>query len=185
MPRTRPIDAIVFDAPPGADVSSKIAPPYDVLDADSKGQLVAGDPHNIAVIDLPHLPAKALGPDHVYEQAGATFRDWLAKGVLKRTEQPASYIYRQTFSVGDLTYRRCGLLTNVAVQEFGPSPDGHGGIYPHEQTFSAAKQDRLKLMQACEAQLSSIFGLYSDPDEKVGPLLRSLIDKIGAPTMHG
>ncbi len=188
MPRIQPIDAIVYDAPTGADVSLKIAPPYDVLDAASKADLLARDEHNIVKVDLPHTPAKTLGPDEAYENAGKTFRDWLERGVLVKRDRPALFVYQQTFAVGDVTYKRRGLIANVAVQPFGPAPDGHGGVYPHEQTFSAAKQDRLKLMTATGAQLSPIFGLYSDPEGRVQPLLDSIADASGGrggPTAHG
>ena len=69
MPQIRPIPAIQYRADAGADLSAVIAPPYDVLDADSKAALLAQSEHNIATVDLPHLPAKTVGPDEVY--AGA------------------------------------------------------------------------------------------------------------------
>jgi uncharacterized protein (DUF1015 family) len=51
-----------------------------------------------------------------------------------------------------------GFLATVVLEEFGT-----GKIYPHENTRSAAKTDRLQLMQACRANFSPIFSLYSDP----------------------
>ena len=184
MPTIQPIPAVLFDTAAGNDLSDRIAPPYDVLDHDSKGRLVAAGAHNIAVIDLPHLPAKTVGPDEAYTGAGQTYRDWLAKGVMHRRETPAFFVYQQTYTVGDNTFKRRGLIGNVKVQPFGPSPDGHGGIHPHEQTFSAAKEDRLKLMRATQAQLSPIFGLYSDPDQAIGDLLAAVIES-AEPTFIG
>ncbi|MEX2216571.1 MAG: DUF1015 domain-containing protein, partial [Phycisphaeraceae bacterium] len=55
--------------------------------------------------------------------------------------------------------------------------DGTGGIHPHEQTFSGPKEDRLKLMRATKAQLSPIFGLYSDPSGWLTKLLASVIER--------
>ncbi len=43
---------------------------------------------------------------------------------------------------------------------------GEGNIYPHEETMSGPKQDRLLLTTACRANLSQIFGLYPDPQEQ-------------------
>ena len=79
------------------DVSGVIAPPYDVLDAQSKAQLLDQDPHNIVAVDLPHLPAKTVGPDDTYVQAGERFKQWLDQGVLVRSEKPALYVYQQTY----------------------------------------------------------------------------------------
>jgi len=163
MPQIRPIPAIHY-ASFGADLSAVIAPPYDVLDAASKASLVERSEHNIASVDLPHLPAKTVGPDPVYVQAGATFRSWLADGVLARRRQPALFVYQQTYEAGGRAYRRQGLMANVRIQPFGRAGAevGKGAIFPHEQTFSEPKEDRFKLMRATEAQLSPIFGLYGD-----------------------
>jgi len=176
MPRIHPIPAIQYAAPPGADVSDRIAPPYDVLDETSKGALVAASADNIVTVDLPHMPAKTLGPDVTYERAGDTWRRWLADGVVVQRDEPALFVYQQTFTVAGTTHRRRGLIANVALQPFGPAPDGHGGVHPHEQTFDAAKQDRLMLMRATGAQLSPIFGLYDDPADQVAPMLAGVID---------
>jgi uncharacterized protein (DUF1015 family) len=194
MPDIQPIPAVTFSTQAGNDLSDRIAPPYDVLDTDSKGRLVAASPHNISVIDLPHLPAKTVGPDEAYTGAGETYRQWLNDGVLVRRETPAFFVYQQTYTVagsdggtggaGGKIFKRRGLIGNVKVQPFGPSPDGQGGIHPHEQTFSAAKEDRLKLMRATRAQLSPIFGLYSDPDMAIGKLLAAVIDS-AVPTFTG
>lgn len=188
MPEVQPIPAVTFSTKAGRDLSDRIAPPYDVLDHASKGRLVAASANNISVIDLPHLPAKTVGPDEAYVGAGEAYRDWLSRGVLERRDTPAFFVYQQTYTVGDAsggkTFKRRGLIGNVKVQPFGPSPDGKGGIHPHEQTFSAAKEDRLKLMRATQAQLSPIFGLYSDPDKRIGDLLGAVIAS-GEPTFIG
>jgi uncharacterized protein (DUF1015 family) len=44
---------------------------------------------------------------------------------------------------------------------------GEGNIYPHEETMSGPKQDRLLLTRACKANLSQIFGLFPDPNSAV------------------
>jgi uncharacterized protein (DUF1015 family) len=179
MPSIRPIPAIGFDIASSRDLSSKIAPPYDVLDASAKAALLQRDPHNIVAVDLPHLPAKTVGPDSTYHAAGELYRQWLAQGVLVRRDRPAMFVYQQTYAARGQTFKRKGLIANVRIQPFGkpqPAPGATqaaagGGIYPHEQTFSGPKEDRLKLMRATQAQLSPIFGLHSDPDQRVGRLL--------------
>ena len=191
MPQIKPLHAICYASQPGGDISSFIAPPYDVLDESAKAQLLNTQPHNIVGIDLPHLPAKSAGPDAVYEQAGNTYRQWLDQGVLVRRDRPAVFVYQQTYTVseslagiGGRTFQRRGLVANVAVQPFGRSPDGPGAIYPHEQTFSGPKEDRMKLMCATKAQLSPIFGLYSNPAGQMQPVLGEVVDS-GSPTFHG
>ena len=179
MPQIQPIPAVLFrSSSDNEDISDRIAPPYDVLDESSKSALVAGNERNIVAIDLPYLPPKTVGPDEVYVEAGERYRRWLDEGVLVRRQTPAFFVYQQTYTVEGREYKRRGLIGNVQVQPFGPSPTGEGGgIYPHEQTFSSAKEDRLKLMRATKAQLSPIFGLYSDPDDVVGPMMDKVIHR--------
>ena len=180
MPDLHPIPAILFKTDPHsgppADVSTRIAPPYDVLNERLKNHLLERDEHNIVRIDLPHLPPKSLGPDSAYQAAGETFQQWLDEGVLHRRERSAMFVYQQTYEVGGETLQRRGLIADVTIQPFGRGSEGRGGIRPHEATFSAAKQDRMKLMQATGAQLSPIFGIYADPDNDVGPMLAAVID---------
>lgn len=196
MPQIQPIAAVTFQASIHEDVSDRIAPPYDVLDEKSKAALLEQNDHNIVAIDLPFLPPKTVGPDEVYRRAGEQYRQWLAEGILTRRAAPAFFVYQQTYCAvipGDgstqgsgqpTTYQRRGVIANVAIQPFGPSATGGGGIYPHEQTFASAKEDRLKLMRATKAQLSPIFGLYSDPESLVAPLMDKIIHRAKA-DQHG
>lgn len=180
-----PIHAITYDYPPEVDMLPVIAPPYDVLDERSKAELLSVNDCNIVAIDLPHLPAKTVGPDEVYQRAGEKYRRWQADGTLKPRKQPAMFAYRQSYSHGGQKFRRMGLFCNVRVQPFGKSATpGMGGIHPHEQTFSGPKEDRLKLMRATKAQLSPIFGLHSDPTGRVTELLDDACSR-GPCTFYG
>jgi uncharacterized protein (DUF1015 family) len=155
-----------------------------VLDEAGKARLLGVDPRNIVAIDLPHLPAKTVGPDAVYEKAGEVFRAWLAEGTLVRRATPAIFVYQQTYRHAGRPFQRRGLIANVTIQPFGKSPDGGGGIHPHEQTFSGPKEDRMKLMRATRAQLSPIFGLHSDPTNQMQALLTGVIER-GRPALRG
>ncbi len=48
-----------------------------------------------------------------------------------------------------------------------PALFGDGKIYPHEQTMSGPKADRLSLYEATGFNLSPVFGLYPDPNADV------------------
>jgi len=61
-------------------------------------------------------------------------------------------------------------------------PFGSGKIYPHEQTLSGPKEDRLKVYRATGFNLSPIFGLYPDaggeafaPFEPLNPIGAALV----------
>lgn len=181
MPKISPIAAIEYNFTDIKDLSSLIAPPYDVLDECSKTALLEKNAHNLVKVDLPHLPPKTVGPDETYLQAAKVFNQWIDEGVLRKRTTPAVYVYQQTYTIDGTTYKRRGLMTNVQLQDFGKGENGQGGIFPHEQTFSAPKEDRLKLMKATQAQLSPIFGLYADKAGNVQPLLDQVAEA-GNPT---
>src|ERR1041385_8513184 len=142
MPAVFPFRAVQYQQGKG-DVSPLIAPPYDVLDARAKQALLDRDARNIVAIDLPHTPAKELGPPSAYATAAELYRSWLAKGTLSQRPQPAMFAYRQTFKTADgsTTVQRSGMAATVETVPFGPRAGG--GILPHEETFSGPKEDRL------------------------------------------
>jgi uncharacterized protein (DUF1015 family) len=147
------------------DVSSVIAPPYDVLDETQKSALQAKHPNNIVNIDLPWMPPKTVGPDDVYEKANMTMQAWRDSGVLLQDKRRALYPYTQSFDYGGKTFHRRGFICLVKLSPFGQD------VIPHEKTYKGPIEDRLKLMRATGMQLSPIFGLFSDPRGQVTTLL--------------
>lgn len=173
MPAVYPFNAVQYKKGQG-DVSSVVAPPYDVLDALAKKALLSKDKHNIVAIDLPHTPAKELGPPAEYDAAAATYRAWQQEGVLSRRGTPAMFAYRQTFRGGHgKEFQRSGMSCTVETVPFGPRAGG--GILPHEETFSGPKEDRFALMKATRAQLSPIFGLFADEQGLATALLKNIM----------
>lgn len=180
MPAVYPFRAVQYAAAAkggGADISAVLAPPYDVLDAAGKSALLARGNRNIVTVDLPHIPAKELGPPAAYETAAATLQAWLRDGTLVRRETPAMFLYRQTFTFGGKRTVRTGMICTLGVQPFGPAAGG--GILPHEETFSGPKEDRMALMKATATQLSPIFGLHQDAGGRAAGLLASLAARGG------
>lgn len=174
MPQVFPFNAIQYRSGRG-DLSDLVAPPYDVLDKPAKDKLLHRNPRNIVAIDLPHTPAKELGPPETYAAAGETFRAWRADGTLTRREKPAVFAYRQTFTFNGKTFERCGMACTVETVPFGPRAGG--GVLPHEETFSGPKEDRFALMRATRCQLSPIFGLHGDDKGDATGLVRMVMSR--------
>lgn len=172
MPTVHPFRAVQFQQGKG-DLSAVIAPPYDVLSKAQKDALVAKDARNIVALDLPHTPAKELGPPEAYARAGDSFRAMLKGGTLGRRDKPAIFAYRQTFDFMGKRFERCGMACCTDALAFGPRPGG--GILPHEETFSGPKEDRLALMKATRAQLSPIFGIIADEQGAATKLVRGIM----------
>jgi uncharacterized protein (DUF1015 family) len=69
--------------------------------------------------------------------------------------------------------RRQGFFAAVRVEDYGA-----GRIRPHERTHPGPKEDRLRLTRATRANLSPIFSLYSDPEQRAW---RALAPALEAP----
>ena len=112
-----------------------------------------------------------------YARAAKFLKNWRSEKVLATDPDPALYVYHQTFDYAGRTHTRRGFMARVRLQRFG-----EGNIYPHEETMSGPKQDRLLLTRACKANLSQIFGLYPDANNEVQEKLEAAI--VGVPPIE-
>lgn len=166
-----PFRGVTYDPAVVKDMAHVVAPPYDVIDAEAQEALHARHPHNVIRLEL-GLDRPGDGPsENRYTRAAALLRDWLAGGALRRDPEPAIYPYSIEYRVpsreaGAGTRDLKGFLSLVELEEFGT-----GRIFPHENTRTAAKEDRLKLLETCRANVSPIFSLFSDPNARVRQLL--------------
>jgi len=152
----------------GGDLSALAAPPYDVISPAEQAALYEKQPANVVRLILGR-------EDDKYAQAARLFREWLASGVLKADDEPAFYVYHQTFDdpvTGRPSPERMGLICLLKLEDYST-----GRVLPHEKTLTGPKTDRLELLRATEAQFESIYGLYSDPDQAVQSFLREYDDR--------
>ena len=170
MPEIQAFRALRYDLGHVGALSDVVAPPYDVIDPEYQDRLYRR--HSANVIRL-ILNREEPGDDPLhnrYQRAARFLRTWRSEGVLQRDPDPALYVYHQQFDDGGQTYLRRGFMTRVRLERFG-----EGKIYPHEETHPAAKADRLRLISACKANLSPIFGLYPDAENQAQQQLEEAI----------
>ena len=158
-----PFHGTLYDTTVIGNIERVVAPPYDIIDAAGQQALHDQHPYNIIRLELGLDHPGDSPTDNRYTRAASTLRDWLKSGALKRDQQPAIYYhtieYRPPFSdPGSPSKQLRGFLAVVKLEALD---SGH--IYPHENTRAAAKTDRLNLIQACGANFSPIWSLYSDP----------------------
>jgi uncharacterized protein (DUF1015 family) len=152
MPEVRPLRALHYNLGAVGSLEAVVAPPYDVIDAGMRRELLARSPFNVVEIDLPEDPG---GGDR-YEHAAETLEAWTLEGVLVADREPAIWALTQEYTAPDATIRaRHGLLVRVRIEDYGP-----GRIRPHERTQPGPKEDRLRLTEATRHNLSPIFSLY-------------------------
>jgi uncharacterized protein (DUF1015 family) len=159
-----------YDLGKVGSLSDVVAPPYDVIDADSQEKLYQLNDHNVVRLIL-NRGDDLIGDQTVYDRAAELLKKWKVDGVLQTENEGAVYVYHQTFQYDGREYTRRGFMSRVRIEPFG-----EGKIYPHEETHSKAKEDRFKLMSACQCNLSQIFGIYPDDDNEIQETLEMAID---------
>jgi uncharacterized protein (DUF1015 family) len=153
MADVQPLHALHYDLARVGGLQPVAAPPYDVIDAAQRAELVARSPYNVVEIDLPQN-----GGDP-YAHAADVLQRWTADGIVVRDQAPALWALAQEYTGPDgRTRTRHGVFARVRVEDYGP-----GRIRPHERTHPGPKEDRLRLTRATRANLSPIFSLYDDP----------------------
>jgi uncharacterized protein (DUF1015 family) len=164
MPEVRPLRALHYNLGAVGSLEAVIAPPYDVIDAEMRRELLARSPFNVVEIDLPEAP----GGGDPYEHAAETLEAWTLEGILTADREPAMWALTEEYPARDgATRTRHGLFARVRITEYGP-----GLIRPHERTQPGPKEDRLRLTEATRHNLSPIFSLHpGDAWERVEPAL--------------
>jgi uncharacterized protein (DUF1015 family) len=156
-------------------IENIIAPPYDVISNSDQDYYYEKDPYNVVRLILGKKKMGDSDWDNRYTRAADFFKKWLSQEILIRSQRPAIYLisleYKSPYNME--TKIRWAFISLVRIEE-----DDSQIIIPHEKTFSFHKQDRLKLMRACNAQFSPVFGLYKDEENtifnKFNPIVNSL-----------
>lgn len=159
-----------------------VAPPYDVISAAEREQLLARDPVNVA-----HL---TLAADEA--SAGELYRDWLLSGVLVRDERPAVWAWEQDVPAADGARRvRRGVVASLRAE-----PYDTGVVARHERTHAGPVESRLRLLRAVRTQLEPLLFIHDGaapfdpptgpPDiEAEGTRCRRLDDPLAASPLAG
>src|SRR4051795_12458014 len=158
MADVQPLRALHYDLARVGGLQPVAAPPYDVIDAAQRAELVARSPYNVVEIDLPQNGGGVGGDPYLH--ASDVLHSWTTDGIVVRDATPALWALAQDYTGPDGRPRtRHGIFARVRVDDYGP-----GRIRPHERTHPGPKEDRLRLTRATRANLSPIFSLFPDPD---------------------
>ena len=141
-----------------------------MIDTQLQDELYEKNPANVVRLILNRDEEGDGETSNRYTRAARLLKDWKSSGVLQAEPQPAVYVYHQQFEADGQSFTRRGFMCRVKLERFG-----EGKIYPHEETHSGPKADRLKLITACKANLSQIFGLFPDEENEAQNLLETAI----------
>jgi uncharacterized protein (DUF1015 family) len=142
----RPFRALRYDEAVAGPLDSLVAPPYDVIDAEQREELLRKSPHNVVHLTLPESE----------EEAAAELADWRARGVLVQDEEPAYWWLRQDYEGPDgIRRRREGFVAALRAEPYESRV-----VLPHELTHAGPKEGRLRLLRATRTQLEPLFFLW-------------------------
>lgn len=137
---------------PVPELAEKVAAlPYDVMDREEAARMAAGNPWSFlhvdrAEIDLP--PETDPYADEVYEKAAENLGRMMAEGVYQKEKSPCYYIYRQKMGGREQT----GLVGCASIDDYL-----QGRIKKHELTRAEKEEDRIRHVDACNANTGPIF----------------------------
>jgi uncharacterized protein (DUF1015 family) len=141
-----PFRALRYDPGAAGPLDDLVAPPYDVVTPALQRELLERSPWNAVRLVRPESP----------EDAARTLAEWREREVLVREARPAVWVVEESFTGPDGVARvRRGLTARVGLE-----PYAKGLVLPHERTFPAAKEARLRIMRATRTKLSPIFLLH-------------------------
>lgn len=135
----------------GKSLGRRLCPPYDVIPP----ELAAGlrkEPRNAVRLELPAGDGAAK-----YAGAKALWRRWHEDGTLTVDPRPAFYVVEERFKHAGRARTRRGFLAGL-----GASSAAARSIIPHERTLAKPKADRLRMLRSVGANISPIFGVFSD-----------------------
>ena len=164
MVRVKPFAAI---RPPKDIVTEVAAPPYDVLNSE-EAKAMAGE-KSLLHITKPEIDFDPILEDHdqrVYDEAVKNFKEWQAKGWLKRDPKECYYVYSQT--MGDRT--QYGLVLCAHTDDYAS-----GKIKKHELTRKDKEDDRMVHVRIQNANIEPVFFAYKD-----NPELNAIVAKTAA-----
>ena len=161
MAKIAPFQALRYDQFVAGDLDKLVTQPYDKIDRKQQQAYYDRHPHNIVRVIF--SKENVENPETPYPEAAKTLREWIKSGVLKVDDQPAIYVYYQTFTFRGQKYTRKGFIASVELEE--------KGVRAHEHTLAGPKADRLRLLRATETNDENIFLLFTDPQNTAVKLM--------------
>lgn len=165
-----PLQGILYNPEKIKNMAEVIAPPYDVISPLEQDKLYQASPYNVVRLILNKETAQDTPTNNRYTRSANFFKKWQQENILIQDQVPAIYIYVQEFFVKGMKKTRKGFMARLKLEDING-----GVVFPHEYTLAKPKEDRLKLMQDCQANFSPIFSLYQDDKKEIANIINKQI----------
>ena len=128
--------------------------PYDVMSSAEARQIAAGNPISFLHVSKPEIdlpPATDPYSPEVYATGEKNFQRLIGQGALRRDSQSCFYLYRQTMG----GHTQIGLVAVASCRDYL-----RGTIKKHEFTRPDKEDDRVRHIEALNAQTGPVFLVY-------------------------
>ena len=128
--------------------------PYDVMSSEEARQVAAGNPLSFLHVSKPEIdlpPGMDVYAAEVYAKGRENFQELIAQGALRQDTQACFYLYRQVMGAHSQT----GLVAAASCEEYLK-----GIIRKHELTRPDKEDDRVRHIEALDAQTGPVFLVY-------------------------
>lgn len=157
MVKIFPFKGILYNTKKVKRLDRVMTPPYDIISEKDQDAYYEISDLNVVRLILGKEFKEDTEYNNKYLRAAAFLKGWLHHEILKEDEKPALYFYEQRFSIKGKKYVRHGFTALLRLEDLN-----RGKVFPHEDTLTRPKIDRLELLRATSANLENIFTIYSD-----------------------
>ena len=156
MPLIKPFRAL---RPAPGHAAEVLAPPYDVLSSSEARERAKGKPWSFLHISKPEIdldPKTDPYDKAVYAKAAENLKRMIAGGVMMRDAKSCYYVYRLTWRGRTQT----GLACVASLADYATNR-----IRKHEHTTPVKEDDRVRQIEAINAQTGPVMSGYPDAPE--------------------
>ncbi len=136
-----------------------LAPPYDVLSSAEARERAKGKPFSFLHVSKPEIdldPSVDPYDRSVYAKAAENLKRMVSAGALVRDAVPCYYVYRLTWR----GHSQTGLAVAASVADYNSNR-----IRKHEHTTPVKEDDRVRQIEAINAQTGPVMIAYPDAPE--------------------
>ena len=180
MADVRPFRGLLYNTELIDDPAQVVSPPFDTIPPHLQQELHQRSPYNVVRLEAGEQRDSDTEEGNRYTRAAAAFREWQEGGLLVQDSSPAFYLLRHDYTHQGRKRSRLGLVACVRLEAYDQRV-----VLPHEYTGQRDKDDRLALMEACQANFSPIMVLYRDAEGRLEPVFRRAVAAEAAITANG
>lgn len=169
MANIKPFKGYRYNADKVSDLGSVVSPPYYNMKKEDKDALYEKSVYNSVRLFSGEKYDSDTEDNNVFTRAKECLDKWIAEEILIRDEEPVIYMYEQTIEISGIHYSNLSFVALVELEEASS-----GVIMPCEKLHEVSMDDRYKLLEATNADISMISCLYVEQEKDLFNLMNEL-----------